>query len=513
MNAPVSYESLYQEYEDDRSILKLKTYALWTIPGAFPDVNKDVQMQGNMPIEHDYQSIGAILVNFLASKLAGLLFPVTQSFFKIQPTEQLLTMATDVWGVEPTEVQNNIVKLENDACAALFENASYAQLIQMLRYLIITGNAMFKRINGKLTVYSLRNFAQLRDNEGTVLDAILREDWAYGSLPVHIRLQVQRPGMKDTDAVSVYTRIKREVRNGNVLCVVSQQVQGIDVGVPSEYPENLCPYRIVVWNLVNGDSNGRGLVEDHAGDFAKLSDLSRALAVYEINACRVVNLVKPGSTVDVDHMNDAYCGEWVQGDPGNITAHEGGDASKIQQLAASIQTIFQRLSMAFMYQGNTRDAERVTAEELQMNAREAESALGGVYSQLSQGIHLPLSYLLCSEVDSTFITGIIAGDVELKVITGLPALGRSTVVTQLLQAVQELSVIIPSLQQLTARADIEKIIDLILQARGINLEDIMLSPEALEAKQQQQAAAQAQQEAAAMGGGLSGVAETVQGII
>ena len=114
---------------------------------------------------------------------------------------------------------------------------------------------------------------------------------------------------------------------------------------------------------------------------------------------------------------------------------KGGDAAKIQQLASSIQTIFQRLSMAFMYQGNTRDAERVTAEELQMNAREAESALGGVYSQLSQGIHLP--YLLTHEVDSTFITAVIAG-YNPKVITGLPALGRSTVVTTL-QAISLLS--------------------------------------------------------------------------
>lgn len=487
-----SYESLYKEYEDTRSLTKLKTYALWTIPGAFPDICRDLHAEGNTPIEHDYQSIGAVLVNFLASKLAGLLFPVTQSFFKIQPTDALLTLATNVWGVDSVEVKNQLVDLENKACESLFKNASYAQLIQMLRYLIITGNALFKRIDGKLTVYSLRNFVQLRDNEGTVLDIVLQENWAYSSLPEEAKAAVAKPHSKDNEVITVYTRIKREVLQGNVVYVVSQQVNNVQIGSPSIYPEHLCPYHVVVWNLVNGDSNGRGLIEDHAGDFAKLSDLSRALAVYEINACRVVNLVKPGSTVDVDSMNEAYCGEWVQGDPQQVQAHEGGDAAKIQQLSASITTIFQRLAMAFMYQGNTRDAERVTAEELQMNAREAESALGGVYSQLSQGIHLPLSYILCSEVDETFITGIVAGQIELRVITGLPALGRSTVVTQLLQAVQELSVIIPAMQQITQRADTEAIVDMILQARGINLDDIMLSKEAL----QQKADAAAQQQAA-----------------
>lgn len=481
----LNYESLYNEYEDTRSLLKLKNYALWTIPGAFPDIYMDLDAKGNTPIEHDYQSIGAVLVNFLASKLAGLLFPVTQSFFKIKPTDALLELAQNVWGVEPAKVQNQIVSLENAACEALFQNASYAQLIQMLRYLIITGNALFKRVDGKLTVYSLRNFTQLRDNEGNVLDIILRENWAYASLPEEARIAVAKPHSKDNEIVTVYTRIKRDILKGNTVYTVSQQVNNVQIGKPSVYPEHLCPYHVVVWNLVNGDSNGRGLIEDHAGDFAKLSDLSRALAVYEINACKVVNLVKPGSTVDVDSMNESECGDWVQGDPQQVLAHEGGDAAKIAQLSSSIQAIFQRLAMAFMYQGNTRDAERVTAEELQRNAREAESALGGVYSQLSQGIHLPLSYILCNEVDSTFITGIVAGQIELKVITGLPALGRSTVVTQLIQATQELSVIVPALQQLSQRPDIERIIDLVLQARGINLDEIMLSEEALKQKQEQ----------------------------
>lgn len=507
MGVPVSFKSLYTEYEDTRSLLKLKTYALWTIPGAFPDISKDTTNKGNMPIEHDYQSIGAILVNFLASKLAGLLFPVTQSFFKIKPTDQLLEMTAQTFGVEGDQVQNTLVKLENDACAALFENASYAQLIQMLRYLIITGNALFKRVDGKLTVYSLRNYVQLRDNEGRVLDIILREDWAYSSLPPEVQQLINRPGTKDTDPITVYTRIQRKTVKGNTVRVVSQQVENMDIGKPSVFPEHLCPYQVVVWNMVNGDSYGRGLVEDHAGDFAKLSDLSRALAVYEINACRVVNLVKPGSTVDIDSMNDAYCGQFVQGDPQNIQAHEGGDSAKIQQIGSSIQTIFQRLAMAFMYQGNTRDAERVTAEELQMNAREAESALGGVYSQLSQGIHLPLSYILCHEVDSDFITAIVSGEVELKVITGLPALGRSTVVTQLLQAMQELGVIIPMMGQLSQSFDKEKVVDMILQARGINLEDVKLSPEALKAMQAQT------QQGASMGIDPAQQAQAIQGML
>ena len=509
-----THEALFEEYKDGRTLDKLQKYALWTISSAFPDTGNQRNLQGDISVEHDYQSIGAILVNYLAAKLAGLLFPVTQSFFKIQPTPVLLSLASQQFGVEAKEVQNRLIKLENEACAALYKNASYAQLVQMLRYLIITGNAMFKRIDGRLTVYSLRNYSQLRDNEGNLLDAILRESWAYNSLPESVRPLANLPvGADEFAPIDVYTRIKRVHKTDKIVYEVSQEIGGKSLGKASEYPEHLCPYQTVVWNIINGDSNGRGLVEDHAGDFAKLSDLSRALAVYEINSCRVVNLVKPGATVDIEALNTAYCGEFVQGDPGNINALESGDAQKIQQLASEIQAIFQRLAMAFMYQGNTRDAERVTAEELRLNAQEAENALGGQYSQLSQGIHLPLSHLLCMEVSPNFITALVAGELTLDVITGLPALGRSTVVTQLLQAIQELSLIIPAMKQLSPRFDTEAVIDTVLQARGVNLDDTMFSAEELQAQQDEMQAQQAQQQAMMGGGASPEVAQTIQGII
>lgn len=508
----MDYKSLYEKYEDSRTLLKLKNYALWTIPGAFPDVHHEQDMKGNVQVEHDYQSIGATLVNYLAAKLTGILFPVTQSFFKIKPTDKLLELAQQTFGVDTAEVNSELVRIENAACQGLYKNASYAQLIQLLRYLIITGNAMFKRVNGKLTVYSLRNFVQLRDNEGNLLDAVLRESWAMESLPAEVRAIIQLPAGEEFATVDVYTRIKTSTLNGNSVRIVTQQINGVDIGKPNVYPENLCPYHVVVWQLINGDSNGRGLVEDHAGDFAKTSDLSRALAVYQINACRVVNLVKPGATVDIDSINDAFCGEFVQGDPEQIRAHEAGDSAKMQQLALEVQNIFQRLSMAFMYQGNIREGERVTAEEIQTNAREAEHALGGVYSQLSQGIHLPLSYLLTYEEEPEFMTALIAGEITLDVITGLPALGRSTVVTQVLQAIQELAVIIPTMQQLSQRFDTERVIDLIMQARGVNLEDIMLSEEALLAKQKAAESAERVAQEQALGD-PNAAAETIGGMM
>lgn len=491
MATPENYEALYNRYEDSRLLLKAENYAYWTIPSAFPENYRKIghsRNEGNVPIQHDYQSMGAVLVNYLAAKLAGILFPVNQSFFKINPTEILKQVITSM-NPEGQEFKSKLVTLENKACKQLFVNASYAQLIQALRYLIITGNCLIKRHNSKTIVYSLRNYVTLRDNEGTVLDIVLREARTYNSLPNEIAKLVSTKYHNEHDEVVIYTRIKRDTitkeDRTNVVFTVSQQIDGVSIGEPSVYPEHLCPYIPVIWNHVNGDSYGRGHVEDHAGDFAKLSDLSRALAIYEIDACKVVNVVKPGSTIDLDSMNEAESGEWVQADPQAIGKLESGDYAKIQALTNDCTIVYNRLASAFMYQGNTRDAERVTAEEIRMNAQEAEKALGGVYSQLSLGMHLPLAYLLAQEVDPYFITAVVAREVELEVVTGVNALGRAAEIQQLYLAIQELAAIIPAMQQITPRFNTEKVIDAVLQSHGLVLEDIMLSEEELKAHQEQ----------------------------
>ncbi|MEO9300019.1 portal protein, partial [Devosia alba] len=147
-----------------------------------------------------------------------------------------------------------------------------------------------------------------------------------------------------------------------------------------------------------------GLVEDYAGEFARLSELSKALTLYEVEAMRFVNMSNSASGVDIDAFNEAAVGDIIQTNapagttgPG-IWAYEGGVYQKIQVMQAEIASIEQRLARAFMYGGNTRDAERVTAYEIRQNAQEAQEALGDAYSQLSSVWLTKLAYLYCLEL-------------------------------------------------------------------------------------------------------------------
>ncbi|BEQ12893.1 putative collar protein [Pseudomonas phage Ep4] len=356
MNTEASYESLFKEYQDDSAILRMEKYARWSLPTIF--ANPELRSGKQVAVQRDYQSVGAMLTNNLASKLASLLFPSNQSFFRLDSTVHSDTMSKEL-GVQTTELASAMAKLENDAYRRIFLRASYHQIVHTMKLLITTGNALLYRDSAdtNLHAYSLRQYSLLRDGSGKVLDMILKERTTREMLPEDKRTAFE--GRKEYDALNLYTRIKRESRSVGDVYVVTQCVEHVKLDTADEYPEAICPYIPVCWNLVTGENYGRGLVEDYAGDFAKLSELSEALALYEIEACRVLHLAAPGAGGDVDSMAEQDSGAWVSADPGKVQAYEAGDYNKIVALSADLQQITQRLSPAFMYTGNTRDAERV----------------------------------------------------------------------------------------------------------------------------------------------------------
>ena len=481
-----SFAALYSEYEDTAYLLRCRRYALWTIPSVFA-AEANPNGKGNTPIQHDYQSLGSLLTNNLTTKMAEMLFPVNRPFFKINLTPEIGEAVAQL-GAGKGSPLGYLAELEMAACKRLLLGDSYAQTLQYLRYLVVTGNALIKRINGTTTVYSLRNFVNKRDASGQVLDIVLREKWTYGSLPSGI--VVRRDGKKDTDPVTVYTRIKRQVIKDAVSWVVSQEVDGMLVGNEVVYQHNTCPYFVGVFNLVNGDDYGRGHVEEYAGDLAKYSVLSRSLTLYEVEIAKLVNCVKPGSqTTDLKSLNAAQIGEWVLADPQAVSVMEAKEYGKIQAILADLAVIQQRLSTAFMYQANQREGERVTKYELQLMVQEADKTLGGAYSRVSAATHTALAYLCMMEEEPSFMTAVIAGELTLEILTGTAALSRAADTENLLSAVQELAAIIPILKQLSPRFDEDLIMDNILLSHGIKLDSVMLTPEKLKAKMDAQSQA------------------------
>lgn len=503
MNQRVTHKALFEKLRDDTVITKCERYAHWTLPQLMANFS-ETRGTHSIVVERDYQEIGALLVNHLASKLAGLLFPSNRPFYRIDPSDEFVQTAEQA-GVKKTELSAALARLEMESCQNLFMNASYNQLVTLLKHLIITGNAVLYRDSEdkKCSTYGLQSFGVRRDGKGRVVDSIIREFTYVESLDLDIqdalkgvnKSKYSRPEQQ----VEVYTRIQRQkVRGSRAICVVTQEVDTLPVGVPSTYPEHLCPWQFPTWNLIAGEHYGRGMVEDYAGGFARLSDLSESHALYAVEVMRVVHLVGAGSGTDIDDLANAETGEYIRGDAQSVGAHEAGDARKLEQIQTIITEVFQRLARAFMYSANTRDAERVTAYELRQQAIEAENALGGVYSSLAESIQVPLAHILMFEAKPSTLDSLIRNDMRLDIMAGIPALGRASDVQNLVLAVQEAATVVPALaqmQQLDPRVDIKKVMDMIYEGRSVDVERIYKEQDVLDAEaqamaQQQQGQAQ-----------------------
>ena len=476
-NVP-NYETLFNQYRDDSAILRMEKYALWSLPTVF--ARTELRNGKQEPVERDYQSVGAMLTNTLSSKITELLFPSNQSFFRLDSAVNTDAMASAL-ATDSKALASGLADLENTAYRRIFLKASYNQLMQAMKLLIVTGNALVYRDSAGTNIhtYSMRQFSIQRDGSGKVMDIILKERTSPAALPP--KYQHLFADREPHDELCLYTRIQRMWATVTDTFHVTQCVEDIMLDTSDLYPEAICPYIPVTWNLITGENNGRGLVEDYAGDFAKLSELSEALALYEIESCRVLHMAKPGSGVDVDSVAETEMGGWVSADPASVQAYEAGDAAKIQQLMAEVQAITQRLAPAFMYGGNTRDAERVTAEEIRTQADEANRTLGGVYSSIADNLHIPLAHILCNEVNPDFISEVLAKGLTLSVLTGVAALGRSADVTKLLQAAQTLAVVMPVFTQSTKRINPELVIQKVFEGFGLNLDDYAYTEEELEA--------------------------------
>lgn len=497
-----THEALFNKFRDDIVINRCEQYAKWSIPYLMADITQ-VGRSGRVLVERDFQEIGALLVNNLAAKLASILFPTQYPFFQASASPEFEAAARE-HGFTADSLKAAFAQMEMEANKRLFINSGYAQLILALKHLIVTGNVLIYRdaASGKLTTYGLQSFSVRRDGTGEMLDCVLREYTTVEALPETLQaaLRAQQPSRysRPEQVVTKYTRIHRGIRKGVVGYEVSQEVDSLPVGDVSWYPKNLSPWMCPTWVLIPGEHYGRGMVEDYAGGFAQLSSLSEASALYAIEIMRVVNLVGSGSGGDLDDLANSETGEWIRGNPNDISAHEAGDAPKLAQVEARIDTAVVRLSKAFMYQGATRQAERVTAYELHRDAQEAELTLGGVYSTLSGGVQVPLAYLLMIEVSADAMIGLITGELVPDVTAGIPALGRAADVQNLLLAAQEIAAVLP-IVQLDPRIDPARVTDVILAGRSIDTKTLFFTPEQqkanTEARNAERAAAVALQQA------------------
>lgn len=482
-----SYSSRFQELQDAFVIEKCREYARWTIPYLMGEATRDGKQSS---IEGDYQSLGALLVNSLSAKLTGLLFPTTHPFMSIELTSEgreVLQGALQEMGEDPNDLNNHLAVLVRDASNKAFTGKSFYQLTLALKYLIVTGNVGIKRNSGKGSIicYGLNSYVTRRDSEGNVIEAIIRETTYFKTLAPEVQSYLKSSNsfsynehtIQDKKVV-LYHRIVWEEYYVSVSIGIDDLVLPDDY--TTEYEFKKCPYIFPVWSILNGEHYGRGLVEEHKGDHAKLSVIEEALTLYELESLRLLHLVSAESFDAVDELSVAETGEFVRASPNAVSTYEAGATQKVQYISADSERVFERLSKAYMWRGNTRSGERVTAYEIRQNILEVEAAMGGAYSALAEGLQLPLSYVLLYEANPVFTDAMLDLSVgQLSLTTGINALGGTTKANHILEALAEFGSTV-EVAQFDRRIDPSKILDILFASKGLDFREISKSPEQLQ---------------------------------
>lgn len=470
-------KSRFNTLDGNRSTIlkRARDCALLTIPSVLPSDGHTENDYMATP----YQSLGARLVNNLGSKLLLTMLPPNNSFFRLYPDNKVKQVLDEA---SLQEANNVAVLIEKEAQKAIEKQAIRVNSFELMKSLIITGNALGVKTETGLKTYRLDAYVVLRDYRGNPIEIITKESVNPNTLDIAIQEQLQIADENDKD-VDLYTRAV--MRDGS--WYEYQYVDDVFVeGSESTYKLENLPYLALRWTSVGGHNYGVGLVEQYLGDFRSLEACYQMLIEHAAVAGKTVFGVKAGSILDVDELNEATNGEVIQGDFDNdltvLRVDKGADIAYLERVAEVLQ---RRLEQAFLSASSVaRDSERTSATEIRYMAGDLEQALGGVYSVLSQEFQAPLATLILNGLKNVDMQGF-----EFVVVTGVDALGRNSDLEKLMQFVQILNN--SGLQEaIASRLNVDNLINDITTASSLPTGRYVKSQEQVQAEQ---ASAQEQQ--------------------
>lgn len=443
---------------------RCERYAGYTLPNVFPDE----ELQESDEMQHDYQSVGAQAVTNLANKIMLALFQPTRPFFKLNLTskqkEEVLTS-----GMKEAEIDVLLSTAERNSMRELDKRNARVVLTDAIINLIIVGNTLLYTPNDKMQNYFLRDYVIERNLSSDFTRIITRDSKEVTGLDDDLVTLCMNNGYGESDVVTIYTCIKKVAENKYV---VWQELEDLAychkrIGI---YKKADLPWIPLTWNLSRGKNYGTGLVENYAGDFHTLSTLAEGILDYTTLVTDVKNLVNPAGMTDVRVISEAQSGAYVPGREEDIFVHTPNVSNNADFLTNQFEAVSRRIGAAFLMNvAVTRNAERVTAEEIRMQAHELERSLGGVYSRLAAELQLPLATKLVKSIDPIF------ADIEPIIVTGLESLSRNSDLDQLRYFFQDLIGLSDVPEQVAARIDYNNLIAVLGAGHGVEYNKFLKS--------------------------------------
>jgi len=439
------------------------------------------------------QSLGAMGVNSLASKLLLSLFPPNTPFFKMKVSEQealrLHKVASEMNGKEGktllSAIDEALARYERTCTSEIEKDAIRVSMFYVLKLLVATGNACIHVKDDKLKVFALDKYCCDRDPTGNLTELVIQERVSVDTLDFDVS-----PDLITSDKCTpLYTYAKLQ----DNMWIVRQELKDGTVieGTESTYTRDKLPFLVLRWTSISGDNYGRGLVDEYLGDLNSLEALTRNVLDYSAIASKVNFLIHPNGTTRPEDIARAENGEFITGSLNDIDVLMVQKHNDLAVPFQKISTLEQSLALAFLLNISVRrDAERVTATEVRYIASDLEDNLGGVYSLLSETLQKPLLKLLINKYTRDGkLPALPEGDIEPALVTGIEALGQGNDYTKLKQFIVDLVQL-----QLVDRVNTDDLVSRLGTSLGIEMEGLIKSQEQLEMEAQQVQQMQQQQQ-------------------
>lgn len=382
-----------------------------------------------------YSGRAARGVTNLASKLTIGLFPPTGPFVKFEPD---LREAVEA-GLDEEQLNDAILALSRRerALEAFLDGTGWrARAFFLFQHLLISGNYLLRQTKaGRFVGYRLDQFQVQRDGLDRPRTMTIKEMVPRGALVPYLGEDVaaELEGVDSTRPDHVYVFTRCEVVQDNLddeddkrVWRVWQEVgsTGIALAEPRELTQANLPY-IPIRLFQSDEDYGRSLFDMLQGEIELVEGLTQAVAEDAVMAANGVWRIDPASGVTANEFLDKSAGEVVyakDGQIGMVRADKGGDLAVAVNVLDRVDRELAAIFLSFL----PRDAERVTAQEIQRVTQELNEAFGGAFSLLAQELQLPVARLTESRMEALGLLPKLRSGIQIrrKIVTGMDAIGR-----------------------------------------------------------------------------------------
>ena len=503
-SAKERYETLKQHRE--HFLDRAQECSELTIPSLVPPDG----FHSSTDLYNPFQSVGARGVNNLASKLLLLLLPPNSPFFRLSIAGQAKKDLDEQKEIK-SEVEKSLATIEREVSSKIEQLALRVSVFEALKHLIVAGNVLtYLPKKGTMRVFPLTNFVCKRDASGNIVEIVIEETIHPTYLDGDTLERIsQFEDYKPDEECELYTHIYKLNDKEFYTC---QEVKGVKIeSSQGTYPVDSLPYQALRMVRVDNEDYGRGYVEEFLGDLKSLEGLSQSLVESAAASSKVVFMVRPNSVTRKKDLANTRNGDTITGSGDDVAVLQAQKQYDLQVVERSIAKLEERLSYAFLL--NTaiqRDAERVTAQEIRYMAQQLETAMGGIYSLLSQEFQLPLVTILMKRMSqANEIPSLPKNSVKPTIITGVEALGRGNDLQKLREFVAEIANLAQVNPAVVQSLNAQDLIKRIATGLGIDTEGLVKSDEEL--AQEQSAQEDAMQNQQMMQMAEKAIAPAVQG--